>query len=37
MKVKAIVYSDPEELEERVNTVIDGKKNLSVLRLKSVT
>jgi hypothetical protein len=35
MKVKAIVYSDPEELEERINTVIDGKKIIDIKYLIS--
>lgn len=35
MRVKAIVYSDPEELEERINTLIDGKKMIDIKYLVS--
>ena len=35
MRVKAIVYSDLEELEQRINTLIDGKKIIDVKYLIS--
>lgn len=35
MKVKSIVDSDPDELEERINTLIDGKKIIDIKYLIS--